>query len=69
MRRFRLNRIEDVSGTSGTGIIAEGCEFSNGYVAVSWLGLYQRMFVWKNIDDCIYVNGYDGKTLVEWIDE
>lgn len=35
IRRFIL-RSEDVSGTSGTGVVAEGVEFSNGQVAIHW---------------------------------
>ncbi len=68
MRRFKLNRLEDVSGTSGTVIIAEGCEFSNGKVVISWLGKYQSIVVWNDIFDCLYINSHGGKTVVEWID-
>jgi hypothetical protein len=34
MRLFLLIRNEDVSGVSGTGIVAEGVEFSDGTVAM-----------------------------------
>ena len=30
MNSFILRRLEDVSGVSGTGVVAEGVEFSNG---------------------------------------
>jgi hypothetical protein len=35
-KRFVLRRHEDVSGVSGTGIVAEGVLFSNGVVALQW---------------------------------
>ena len=36
MRRFLLERIEDVSGVAGTGWVAEGIQFTNGCVALTW---------------------------------
>lgn len=37
MRLFDLVRDEDVSGVSGTGVVAEVCEFENGWAAVAFL--------------------------------
>jgi len=37
MKKFWLKRIEDFSGISGTGIVAEGVIFSNGKAILSWL--------------------------------
>lgn len=34
VRRFHLVRAEDVSGTSGVGTVAEGVEWSNGWVSL-----------------------------------
>jgi hypothetical protein len=36
MRRFRLQRLEDESGVSGVGYVAEGCESTDGRVALRW---------------------------------
>lgn len=36
MRVFELERLEDVSGISGTGIVAQGVEFDNGKVCIAW---------------------------------
>ena len=36
-RRFELHRDTDISGVSGTGVVAEGIEFSDGVVALRWL--------------------------------
>lgn len=69
MRRFKLNRIEDVSNCSGTGIIAEGCLFSTGKVAISWLGKYKSTVWWDSIEECEYINCHGGSTLIEWVDK
>jgi hypothetical protein len=37
MRIFHFFRHEDASGVSGTGVVAEGVEFTNGWCAVRWL--------------------------------
>lgn len=37
MRTFRIVRDVDVSGISGTGVVAEGVEFTDGTVVVRWL--------------------------------
>lgn len=68
MRRFVLNRHIDISGTSGTGIIAEGILFSTGKACISWLGKYRSTVIWDSIEDAIYVNGHGGNTTIDWID-
>lgn len=37
-RTFKLYRDKDLSGVSGTGLICEGVLFSDGHVAIHWLG-------------------------------
>jgi len=37
VRRFHLRRIEDESGVSGTGIVTEGIQFSDGTCAMRWM--------------------------------
>lgn len=69
MRRFLINRINDVSGTSGLGIICEGCVFTDDTVAVRWLGEYQSTVVWKNLDDCLHIMGHGGNTVIVWVDK
>lgn len=69
MRRFYLQRTEDVSGTSGTGRVAEGCQFSNGYCALMWNSALTSMTWFPSIDVLIRIHGHGGKTVVVWIDE
>ena len=69
MRRFRLRRTVDVSGVSGTGIVAEGVEFTDGSVAMRWPGESPSTAVWPSIEAVIAIHGHGGTTTVEWLDE
>lgn len=68
MRRFNLVRNEDVSGVSGTGIVAEGVEFHDGQVAVSWFGRHHCVSIWPNIEDVVAIHGHEGRTIIVWLD-
>ena len=63
-RTFVLHRDEDVSGVSGTGVVAEGAVFSDGTVVVRWLGKQASTTVWSSIDSMIAINGHGGRTQV-----
>lgn len=69
MRRFYLKRIEDESGVSGSGYVAEGIEFSDGSCAINWLTHTACHGIYKNIKQLELVHGHGGKTVVEWKDE
>jgi len=68
LRRFVLNRSVDVSGVSGTGVVVEGVEFTDGTVAIKWLGDRPSMVFWNNMEDAIGIHGHNGLTTVEWLD-
>lgn len=68
MRRFVLNRREDATGTSGTGIVAEGVEFSNGQVTIHWISQLESVNVYANVKVLDSLHGHDGRTTVEWLD-
>lgn len=70
-RRFVLNRIEDETGISGTGIVAWGVEFPDGLVTLRWatdwpssVGYYER-----GMEAVEALHGHGGKTRIDWIDE
>lgn len=69
---FVLVRDEDVTGVSGTGIVAEGVEFTGpdgeGVVALRWLSDWPTSVVFhdRGIDSVVAVHGHDGKTRIEW---
>jgi hypothetical protein len=68
VKRFKLVRREDVSGVSGTGVVAEGVQFHDGQVAMSWFGSFHTLEVSPNIETTIQIHGHGGKTVVEWED-
>jgi len=69
MRMFVLERAEDVSGTSGTGIVAEGVVFSNGHVAYSWLSPLASVTTVQSVDVVEKLHGHGGRTVVRYIDD
>lgn len=68
-RRFVLERKEDFTGTSGTGTVAEGIQFSNGQVALHWLSQLETVAVYANILTVDKLHGHDGRTSIVWVDE
>lgn len=69
MRRFQLNRKIDISGVSGTGIVAEGVQFSNGVVTITWVVNLPTVEVHQNITSVTQIHGHEGSTALEWIDD
>lgn len=68
MRRFVLDRQIDKTGTSGTSVVAEGVEFSNGRVSMHWLSQLDTTTLYDNIRVVETLHGHDGATSVRWID-
>ncbi len=68
MRRFVLHRDEDVSGVSGTGIVAEGVAFSDGTAVIRWTAAYRSTAVYRSIADLEAVHGHGGATRIVWLD-
>lgn len=69
MRLFHLLRKEDVHGISGTGIVAEGCEFTNGRVCLVWLTATSSISIFDNIKELEEIHGHEGRTVIVWKDE
>jgi hypothetical protein len=65
-KQFVLKRIEDESGVSGTGIVAEGIQFSNGKCVLAWMTELQSVAVYDSIEELEAIHGHDGKTLICW---
>jgi hypothetical protein len=68
VRRFQLVRDEDVSGVSGTGVVAEGVVFSTGKVVLSWCSEYRSVTVYDSVGDLETVHGHEGRTHIAWLD-
>lgn len=68
MRRFVLNRIEDESGVSGTGIVAEGIQFSDGRCVIRWMTHVHSIAIYQSAGEVEAVHGHQGKTVILWRD-
>jgi len=69
MQRFHLHRLEDETGVSGKGVVAEGCKFTDGTVAVRWLSATPSWNLYSSMSDVEKIAGHQGKTRVIWKDE
>lgn len=67
-RRFVLRRVTDVSGVSGTGVVAEGIQFTNGWCALTWLTPATSCGVYPNLVELERIHGHNGATVVEFVD-
>lgn len=65
---FTLVRDVDVSGVSGTGVVAEGIEFSSGVVALMWLSQWPTSVVFheRGMDSVEAIHGHNGATRIVW---
>ena len=71
MRRFYLERKEDVTGMSGIGRVADGVEFDNGLVAMTWKKEFPSLTVFQSISTVEKLHTHNGKdpTRIVWIDD
>lgn len=78
-RRFKLVRDEDVSDTSGTGVVAYGTAYPDGAVHMQWqnasnddLETDSNGCAFKPAPDGVEatreIHGHEGRTRIEWID-
>lgn len=69
-RRFELHRDEDPTGVSGTGIVAEGTEFTDGIVVLHWQTEWPSTVVHyeRGMRSVVAVHGHSGSTRIVWID-
>jgi len=64
VRTFQLHRDTDVTGVSGTGVVADGVEFPDGTVVVHWRGVHRSTVIWPSLADVEAVNGHGGATRI-----
>lgn len=70
-RPFALRRVVDETGVSGTGIVATGCEFDDGVVALRWRTEWPTSVVFhdRGMEAVEAVHGHGGKTEVVWLSD
>jgi hypothetical protein len=75
MRAFVLVREVDVTGVSGTGVVAEGVEFRDGTVVMRWLPsgtsrpsmVQPTTVIHPDMENIVNLHGHDGLTKVRWV--
>jgi len=68
MRRFELHRRQDTTGRSGTGVVAQGCQFDNGRVAMTWMTSTTSCCWYDAISDVQSIHQHGNHTDVMWLD-
>jgi hypothetical protein len=79
VRTFKLLRLQDETGVSGTGHVAEGIRWSDGSVSLRWLGATPSFVNYEGVPSDIeiqrigdahvqVVHGHHGATLVRYDD-
>lgn len=71
MRRFELQRDEDISGVSGTGVVAEGVDFEDGVAVLRWnKGEFPTSVVFheRGMESVDAIHGHNGSTRIVYLD-
>lgn len=55
-------RHEDVTGISGTGVIAEGTQYESGKCTLAWLTEYKSIGVYDSMEELKAIHCHGGKT-------
>lgn len=69
MRDFLLIRKKDVTGRSGTGVVAEGTIFQDGQAVLKWLREPYALGIFASIEELLSVHGHEGSTIVQFVDK
>lgn len=71
MRRFYIERSEDPTGMSGTGRVADGIEFDNGQVAMTWKKEFPSVTVFQSISVVEKLHSHNARdpTHIVWVDD
>lgn len=69
VRRFHLERAVDVSGISGTGVVAFGVQAPNGTCVLWWDSEYDSIGIYPSIDILLAIHGHSGSTQAVFLDD
>ena len=59
---FDVTRLQDVSGTSGVGVVAKGAMFPDGTVVVQWQTHVRSVTVYNSYADALHIHGHGDLT-------
>jgi hypothetical protein len=68
VRKLVLHRKSDVSGNSGTGVVAIGIVFPSGMVVIEWTTVEKSMGIYHSVSQLEALHGHSGATEVRYID-
>jgi hypothetical protein len=69
VRRFHLKRDVDVSGVSGTGIVAFGVQAPNGTCVLWWDSEHESIGIYPSMDTLLAIHGHSGATQAVFVDD
>ena len=64
VKTFYLLRKEDVSGVSGTGIVAYGAVLPSGRTIMEWCSFHSTITIFNNLEDLVKIHGHGEATEV-----
>lgn len=77
-KTFKLKRIEDLTGTSGTGVVAQGQVLADGRAVMTWIvaanladgskRVIKTTTQYETWQDIVLLHGHSGRTVLIWDD-
>lgn len=64
LKQFYLNRTDDISGVSGTGIIGQGVILPSGRVVMEWTTKHKSIAIYDSIDKIQVLHAHKGTELI-----
>jgi hypothetical protein len=61
--------MEDETGTSGKGVVAEGVVFTDGTAVIRWMSPTPSTIIFGSVDHVTKVHGHANKTTIIWKDD
>ena len=61
--------MEDETGKSGVGIVAEGVVYTDGTTVLRWMSATPSTLIFSSQEQMEKIHGHDGKTTIIWKDE
>lgn len=62
LQEFYLLRKKDVSGVSGTGIVARGCVLPSHRCILEWYTQYETIGIYDNLEQIRAIHGHENAT-------